>query len=611
MMSGIQVNFQPSGRRIVIKSGMTLLAAGQKAGIGLFAVCNGRGTCHQCIIRLIQGKLNPPTEIEKSFFSKMALDTGMRLACMAIPLADVMIDIPIESISTTQRLQLESLQSTIPVDPAVKIFEVELDSPSQTDLRSDMTRLKDALVCINPSSTVPIEIITQVSSLLRNKNNRIRVALHENGTIVGILEGNQRPFGLAIDIGTTKLAAYLVDLVSGKNVARQGAVNPQVSYGEDVISRIAYANQGVPERKLLQQIVVEGLNGLVNELCQTAGIQSVQIVDAVVVGNTTMHHLFTGLPTRQLGEAPYVAAVSEPLTLPARQLGLNISPTAMIYLPPIIAGFVGSDHVAADLASDILGAGENTLLVDIGTNTEISLRSKQGVLCCSCASGPAFEGAHITSGMRAAPGAIERVFYDDGGWHIATIDDKPAVGICGSGILDTIDAMHQAGIIDERGSLNANAGRVEKHGKAMGFLLVSADPEKGLDAIHVTRQDINEIQLAKAAIRAGIEILLEEAGLKAEDIHKFIIAGAFGSYLYIPSAVKIGMFPNIPVDHFSQIGNAAGAGARMMLVSIPARHTAENIYKKIKYVELSVCRNFQDIFMAAMPVSDQLSFNNR
>lgn len=608
-MNSHKVNFEPIGRRITTPRATTLLSAAQKAGIGLIAVCNGRGTCHQCLIHVVKGIADPPTEVEKQVFTNQMLADGMRLACQAVPLSDVTIEIPPESISTTQRLQVEGWQSIIPINPAVKVVVVNLESSSRDEQRSDLTRLKDDLKAFHPDITIPTPLMNRLSSVLPETGGQVKITLHENGTITGILGGDQQPFGLAFDIGTTKLAAYLVNLENGETVAKLGVTNPQISYGEDVISRIAYANLGNSEKNQLQVVLIDALNRLVERLCQIAGIHNEQIVDAVVVGNTAMHHFFAKLPTRQLGEAPYVAAVSESLLLQAHSLGLIISPGALIYLPPNIAGFVGADHIAADLASGIAGEIGNTLLVDVGTNTEISLKTRDGLMCCSCASGPAFEGAHIEAGMRAAPGAIERVFFNDGEWFYSTIDGQPPVGICGSGILDVVAEMHQAGIIDERGVIQTGDGRVVINRNGKAFLLVPEDTEKGVAAIQVTRKDINEIQLAKAAIRAGIEILLKEAGIPADGIQRFIVAGAFGSYLHLPSAIAIGMFPNIPIERFSQVGNAAGAGARMMLDSKDARQSAERLYREIKYIELTTRKDFPDIYMAAMPVSDKLHFN--
>jgi uncharacterized 2Fe-2S/4Fe-4S cluster protein (DUF4445 family) len=325
-----------------------------------------------------------------------------------------------------------------------------------------------------------------------------------------------------------------------------------------------------------------------------------QVVDAVVVGNTVMHHLFAGLPVRQLGEAPYVAAVQSALRFPAREVGLHGAPGAQVYLPPNIAGYVGADHVSMLLASLLDELPGVSLALDIGTNTEISLAKAGQLVSCSCASGPAFEGAHIHAGMRAVPGAIERAQFYDGEWRLATVDDIAPIGICGSGILDVVAALLQSGQIDEAGRFTEQAvGRVDfPQGDAIE--LVSAENAGTGKPILVTRGDIREIQLAKAAIRAGLGVLLDHAGVQAGEIDHFIVAGAFGTYLRLESAVAIGMFPKLPGDRYHQIGNAAGVGAQMMLVSTPSRQTAEALVEKMRYIELTSEPGFMDYYVDAM-----------
>ncbi|MBN2257094.1 MAG: DUF4445 domain-containing protein [Anaerolineaceae bacterium] len=605
MKESIRVDFEPIGRRVRVDADTSILTAARKAGIGITAVCNGQGTCHQCVIRLVSGKLNPLTDIEKSVFSPQKQSEGWRLACQTIPISDVSLEVPPQSISTQQRLQLEGQQFEGDPAPAVRVVRVSIEPASPMDLRADQTRLKDALETIRPAVDIPIRQLDKISPLLRTQGWQVDLVLNENGTLTGGLGADKRLVGLALDIGTTKLAAYLVDLESGKTMAKMGEVNPQISYGEDVISRIAYANQSDTKKAALQKVLRIAINRLIKRLCKNAHVQPDQIMDAVVVGNTAMHHLFAGLPVRQLGEAPYVPGVSDSLYLPAHELGLNLSPGALVYLPPNIAGFVGSDHISADLACGLLDAGETTMLVDIGTNTEITLRTPLGISCCSCASGPAFEGAHIHSGMRAAAGAIERVFFNSGQWNYTTIGQGPPAGICGSGILDAVAEMRRVGIIDERGVFQPGQAGVEKQGHLSSFQLVPADPVNNVDAIQVTRKDVNEIQLAKAAIRAGIEILLKESQLEANQIQRFIVAGAFGTYLHLPSALAIGMFPPLPEERFFQAGNAAGAGARYMLLVNEFRKQAEALYGRMKYIELTIQKDFQETYMASLLLDNQ------
>jgi uncharacterized 2Fe-2S/4Fe-4S cluster protein (DUF4445 family) len=381
-------------------------------------------------------------------------------------------------------------------------------------------------------------------------------------------------------------------------------MNPQIAYGEDVVSRIAYANEHPNGRDVLQTRLVAGLNDLVGKLCTTAGVDREQIAEAVVVGNTAIHHLFAGLPVAQLGASPYIAAVSEPLDIRADHLGLNLAPGAKIYLPPNIAGYVGADHVSMLLATEAWQAEVPTIALDIGTNTEISLAAGGKLLSCSCASGPAFEGAHIHAGMRAAPGAVEYVQitpdHGDGEIRVQTIGNRPAVGICGSGILDIVAELRQAGIVSRNGRMTKDHQRFVHRDGGGAFLLVDKTQTGNGHDLLVTRRDVNEIQLAKGAIRAGVEVLLLEAGITYEDLGAFIVAGAFGTYLDLKSATRIGMFPPLPLHRFQQVGNAAGTGARQMLISVARRRIAEAIVDRVRYIELTAHSSFTDIYMSAM-----------
>ncbi len=411
---------------------------------------------------------------------------------------------------------------------------------------------------------------------------------------------DSRLLGLAIDIGTTKLASYLVDLSSGETIAKSGAMNPQIAYGEDVISRIAYSLQGADEPKVLQSCLVEALNAMLVELCKSAGVSPRQVVQAVVVGNTAMHHLFAGLPVRQLALAPYVPAVSESLYFQASQVGLALAPGAFIQMLPNIAGYVGADHVAVILATQLTQTSHPVIAIDIGTNTEISLSVNGRLFSCSCASGPAFEGAHIRDGMRAAPGAIERVQIHQGEVHIFTIGDEPPVGICGSGILDAVAEMCRNGVLNEKGALQPVHPNVKPSQPSLEFVLAPAQKTAHGREITISRRDVNEVQLAKAAIRTGIDILLDMAAIQAQDVEEWIIAGAFGTYINIESAIRVGLFPQVPVERFKQVGNAAGVGAKQALVSLKKSREAEDIVELVQYAELTTYPDFQARFLKAM-----------
>lgn len=599
-MAVYKVDFEPVGRREKIEEGKTLLQAAQSAGVGLVAPCGGAGSCGRCRVKLQSGSLNPHTRDEEAFFSPEELAQGWRLACRSVPQSDVKIIIPPESLTTTQRLQVEGQELAVKLDPAVYVLDLELKAPDLQDLVSDACRIRQAAA---RSGYEPLTfdgpVLESLSRQLRQNEWNIRLAVWDKKVVAAFSPGTAL-LGFAVDIGTTKVAGYLVDLETGEVRAKTGAMNPQIGYGEDVVSRISYCNENENGREELQNRLIDTLNKMTSDLCQQAQVNGSQIVDSVFVGNTAMHHLFAGFPVRQLGESPYIAAVSEAVNLQARDLGLNFNRGARVYLPPNIAGFVGADHVSMVLAAEIQAAEDTVLALDIGTNTEVTLASEGKLYCCSTASGPAFEGAHIRDGMRAAPGAVEKIQYTDGDFCFQTIDEKKAVGICGSGILDAAAALLDAGLINHTGRFGKEHSRIKGGGKDKAFLLVSAaETGHGRD-ISVTRSDINEIQLAKGAIRAGTMLLLQEAGLQIEDVDRVIVAGAFGTYLDIQSAIRVGMFLDLPQDRFYQIGNAAGIGAKQMLLSTSRRQEAEAIAARENYIELSMHPAFTDTYMKAI-----------
>lgn len=600
------INFQPIGKRVKATNNQSLLGVAQEAGIALASICGGVGACDSCKIRLIYGDLNDPTLEEIALFTQKEFEAGFRLACQAYPRSNLTIEIPPESLTAPQRLQIEGQGQAVQLDPAVIALELEIPAPTISDLRSDTVRLKESLRQKGFSQPVEINfpVLETLSPKLRSFDWNVTLAMRKK-LLVNVLPAHSSLLGLAIDIGTTKLAAYLCDLSTGKILARAGAMNPQTAFGEDVISRISYSNKHPNGGKLLQTRLIESLNQLIGELCSQTREEDFHaseegIVEAVVVGNTAMHHLFAGLPVQQLGTAPYVPAVSEALEFDACSVGLHIAPGAKVHMPPNIAGYVGADHVAVLLSSGTAHSKKTTIAVDVGTNTEITLAHNGQLLACSCASGPAFEGAHIQAGMRAAPGAIERIHVIQGELRNQTIDSLAPVGICGSGILDAIACMLQVGALDQRGSLLLEHPSVRQSDHKREFLLVDHRSTGTGSDIVVTRQDVNEIQLAKGAIRTGIEVLLDCAGIASAQVEEFVIAGAFGSYINIPSAIQIGMFPALPLNRFRQVGNAAGAGARQMLLSVEQRHIAVKIARRVRYIELSTYPNFTNIFSKSL-----------
>jgi uncharacterized 2Fe-2S/4Fe-4S cluster protein (DUF4445 family) len=542
----------------------------------------------------MSGEVSPPNSTEEFELGRGDVAVGWRLACQTEIAGDVCVHVPPDSLVTTQRIQTEGQTLAVALNPAVRVFDVQLAPPTSHDLRSDAARLRDA---IGSSLTFDTDVLRRLSDDLRAYDFHASVFVR-GSQVVGVRPRGTSPLGLAVDIGTTKVAAYLVDLASGQTLASAGAMNPQIAYGEDVMARIHHAISHPEGAEQLRSVIVEALNGLARELCAQTKHAVADIADAVVVGNTAMHHLFLGLPVKQLGLAPYVAAESAALDVPARDVGLSLTPGAQVHLLPNIAGFVGADHVAVLLATRLAERDAVVLGMDIGTNTEVSLAAKGRHLACSTASGPAFEGAHIRYGMRAAPGAIEEVVIRDGHVLIKTVGDLPPAGVCGSGILDLVAQMLRTGVINSRGAMKEQP-RVRRSDHGLEFVVVEGS-ENGGNEITFSRADVSEIQLAKGAMRAGVNILLKRAGVTEAEIDEVIIAGAFGTYLNVQSGIDIGMFPRVDRHRFKQVGNAAGAGARMALLSLEQRARAVGIAQQVEYVELTTEKDFQSEFAAAL-----------
>lgn len=605
-MQTFQLDLEPIGLRIPITEEMTILDAAQEAGVDIMAVCGGEGWCGKCKIQLIEGELTPPNDIEKDVLNADELKHGMRLACQVRAISNAKLNIPPDSLSTTQRLQTEGNEISIELDPMIELVEVTLSPPTVHDLDADALRLQKALSAEGfPSVKIHFPFLNHLSRQLRENDWHFNAVIRKREEVIAILPLGETPMGFAADIGTTKVAGYLVDLTTGETLAKSGVGNPQVPYGEDVVSRIQYVNQHEDGAEIMQQRLVERLNDLIQTLCDEISAKPHQIVDSVFVGNTAIHHLFLKIPVTQLGEAPYVASISDAVERSATTMGLDMAPGAYLYMPPNIAGYVGADHTSMLLATQtIQRAKENNqtiVALDIGTNTEISLAHNGRLLSCSCASGPAFEGAHITNGMRAMPGAIESIRIDQGVPILKTIENAAPIGICGSGILDGVAELARHKIINGNGQMNPEAPGVEVEGKRQRkYRLVSAEQSGTGNEIVISRKDVNEIQLAKGAIRAGVEVLLREAGIWAKGIDVFIIAGAFGTYLDLENAVRIGMLPNLPLEKFEQVGNAAGIGAKHLLLSNQIRQQSIFMIDSDEYIELTAYPGFREIYVDAL-----------
>lgn len=592
-----QIDFEPVGRRVQVTDSVSILQAARDGGVGLAAVCGGVGTCGRCRVQVLSGQVSPPTPAELDLLDADDLAAGYRLACQTEVRSDLKVHVPPASLTAPQRLQVEGRELPVAPAPPVNAHAVRLSAPSRTDIRSDEARLRAALPA--PDLPVDVAVLRQMPGVLRANDWAATIGLREGDGVVSIHPPDTALLGLAVDLGTTKIAGYLVELASGQTLATAGVMNPQIAYGEDVMARIGYAMESPAQAAELQRVAVQALSDLARDLCAQVERAPEDVVEAVVVGNTAMHHLFVGLPVRQLGLAPYLPAVSEALDVKARDVGLEIAPGGYVHLLPNIAGFVGADHVAMLLATGIYDADHVVLGLDIGTNTEVALRAGERLITCSTASGPAFEGAHIRDGMRAAAGAIERVQLIGDRVEYQTIGSVPPVGLCGSGILDAIAALRLAGVLDSRGALVSHP-RVRRGENGPEFVIVeAAETGHGRDLV-LTRRDVGEIQLAKGAMRAGMNILLKEAGLSEDDVDEIVIAGAFGTYIDVRSAVAIGMFPPLPERRFHQVGNAAGMGARMALVSTEQRALAARIARRAEYVELTNVPSFMEEFARAM-----------
>ncbi len=607
-----QVQFQPIGKRVTASPDESLFEAARESGIDLASACGGEGNCGQCRVMVLAGETSPPNLDEEFILSELEIQQGERLACCTYAHSDLTIQVPRESLITGQRLQIASDLREIEPDPLVRAYPVTLTPPTLEDIRPDLTRLMDGLAEAYGVRGLfaGTAVLRTMSPIFREHNWQVTAFVREQ-EIVGLVAGEKRPLGLAVDLGTTKIAAYLVDLETGNDLASAGAPNPQIGYGEDVISRLNHVSRNPEGGRVLATKVRETLNELLTELIYQADVTAEQVVDACIVGNTAMTHLLLQLPVRQLATAPYVAAIGTSLVVPASELGLTMSPGATVYIPPCIGGFVGADHVAMILACDLDQETKTSLGVDIGTNTEIAIR-KPGMsflTSASCASGPAFEGAHISDGMRAASGAIEKVRITESDVELTTIDDAPAVGLCGSGIVDVAAELYRSGLINNRGRFDKAHGRVGNGRFGSEFCLVPAAQSGSNRDVLITQKDVNEIQLAKGAIHAGLQILLEATNTPASEVEEVVVAGAFGSFLNIKNAIAMGLFPELPNAQYRQVGNAAVIGAKWMLISREARSRAEKIAQNTTYNELTTYPKFGRKFALGMLFPEPVSRN--
>lgn len=629
------VVFTPSGKRGRFPTGTPILEAARALGVDLESVCGGRGICSKCQVTPIFGDfakhgisstedgVSDWNAVEQRYDDKRGLPVGRRLGCQATIQGDLVVDVPPESQLHRQVVRKSADARVMVMDPAVRLVCVQVEEPDMHAPSGDLERLRAALDITFDIKDVQadLHILRELQNVLRKGDWQVTLALHQDHTdpvprIVGIWPGLRTDplYGLAIDLGSTTIAAHLCSLETGAVAASTGVMNPQIRFGEDLMSRVSYAMLHPEGTAEMSAAVRSALDELIRNLRDQADLPATDLVEAVIVCNPVMHHLLIGVDPTELGQAPFALATSDALRVDARDLHLTaLAEGARVYLLPCIAGHVGADAAAVALAEAPQDRDDLSLIVDVGTNAELILGNRHQLLACSSPTGPAFEGAQISSGQRAAPGAIERVridpvtkeprfrvigcdlWSDDDGFAEATAKSG-VTGICGSGIIEAVAEMRLAGIVDPSGLIGSAAqtgsARCLPDGRTHEYLIWDGPPR-----ITVTQNDIRAIQLAKSALFAGARLLMDEMGV--DHLDRVVLAGAFGAHISPHHALVLGMIPDAPVDQVTSAGNAAGTGARMALCSIAARAEIEALVRRITKVETAIAPRFQEHFVAA------------
>ena len=628
-MKSHHVIFQPSGRRGVIAEGTTVLEASRSLGAGIESVCGGKGYCGKCRVRLEQGTferygitslpdhLGPFTEEEARFIDDSERSEGFRLACLAVIKGAILIFVPDESRAGGQVVRKDLIEKAISLNPAVRLFTLTLTPPNLDDPMGDFERLASALADRFgiPRPEIDYPALIGLPAALREGNWTVTAALRMEREILAVFPGAvEEAYGLAIDVGSTTLAAYLCSLRDGRIIATESLMNPQITYGEDVIARITYVTDH-PDDGLekLRGAIIDGLNRLIRAVAASGGLTPAHILEMTIVGNTAMHHLLLGIDPRSLGASPFTPAVQRSLDFKARDLGIEAHRGAGVHLLPIEAGFVGADNVGVLIAQEPHLSGEMVLIIDVGTNGEMVVGNRERLLSASCATGPALEGAHIRFGMRAAPGAIERIRINPVTLEVSfkvigqecwrpEAPIRDARGICGSGIIDGVAELYRAGIIDPTGRFRANlpTPRLRLREGRPEFVIAWKGETSLEEEITIGQQDVRSVQLAKGALYAGAKLLMKHLGISRLD--RVVLAGAFGSYIDKTEAMRLGMFPDCDLEKVSSVGNAAGDGARLALLDRDKRREAETLARQVEYIELSSDPDFQEAFIDALTI---------
>ncbi|MHB8072154.1 ASKHA domain-containing protein [Desulfosporosinus fructosivorans] len=603
----VNITFLPSEQVIQVPAGTSILEAAISAGVHVLSTCGGKGSCGKCKV-LTSTEIRQITETEKKFLSASELATGWVLACQHLLTKDMIVRIQEQKDVYQRKTDFSGVQQ-LNVAPRVRKLPLKLSKPSIEDQTPDWDRLMAALPGVGCQFNRTVA--ASLPRVFRLGNFQVTAVL-DGDKLLAVEPGDtsKRCFGVAIDVGTTTVVAYLMDLTNGRVVTSGAATNPQQVFGADVISRITHAASGPNQLRELQEKVIGELNKTIAQLCQEREIAKDEIYQAVVVGNTTMAHLFLGIDPTYLAPAPFIPVYRESVEVEANEIGLDIQETGTVIMLPNVAGYVGSDTVGVMLAAEVDRLPGVSLIVDIGTNGEIILSGKDRILTCSAAAGPAFEGAEIKFGMRAAEGAIEGVRITDD-VQLDVIAGGKVRGICGSGLIDAIAEMSKVGVIGSTGRFASGLAQLEKlpilvrerlrkTERASEFVLVWSKDSASNEDIVLSQKDIREMQLAKGAIMAGIMILVREMGITSQEIDRVLLAGAFGNYIRKESAVEIGLLPSLPLGKITTIGNAAGDGAKMALLSTDERARAETLAKRAEHIELSTKKEFQAEFIKGL-----------
>lgn len=612
MAPTIPLTIEPEGKTLHAPAGTTILRAAQSAGIEITATCGGRGRCTSCRVKFVQGSIPPPTIMDQLQLGDDLVREGYRLSCQCRLTDPIRVQVapPLDE----RAFQILGADRTVrdlarvTIDAGVRKQVVKVSLPREEHHQT--SDLEGLLAAIGRSAEdVPLELLKGLPAALRDGEGEVTVTSFA-GRVLAVEKGDTAlmKFGLAIDVGTTSVVTTLIELESGEQLASVSSLNPQAAFGGDLMSRIAFCQFNPANLRQLQSRIVGLLNQQIAEIVRDSGVLAKWIYKVAVVGNTCMHHILLGIDPSYVGLAPYAPVMRHPLVIPARDLPLKVNPEARVCLLPIVAGFVGADAVAMALATRIYASDDSRIAVDIGTNGEVLLGSKERLWACSAPAGPALEGAQIRHGMRGALGAIDRVAIDDD-VRLHTIGDAPALGICGSGLIDAVAGMLDAGVLDwtglirveERGSLPARLGeRLLMRGEERLFVLARPGEADAPREIVLTQDDIRQVQLCKGAIGSGVRMLQQIAGVPDDRVAELMLAGGFGNYISIRSAVRIGLIPPLPEEKIRYVGNAASLGAQLCLVSEAERQRAEAIARSIEHVSLAAHPDFQEIFVEAM-----------